>query len=111
MNLISNAIEAMAGTSKSKDGWKIRETADGKITVNSNLGKDNIIINIADTGPGISKEDMAHIFDPFYTRKKEMGMGIGLSLCHGIIEDHNGSIAAKNSPEGGTIFTIILPIK
>ena len=111
MNLISNAVEAMAGTSKSKDVRKTRESADREITVNSNLRKDNIIIKVADTGPGILKEDMEHIFDSFFTRKKEMGMGIGLSLCHGIIEDHNGSIAAKNSPEGGAIFKITLPVR
>ncbi|MCP4577545.1 MAG: PAS domain S-box protein [Deltaproteobacteria bacterium] len=111
MNLISNAVEAMAGTSKSKDEWKIRESADREITVNSNFENNNILIKIADNGPGILKEDMEHIFDPFYTRKKEMGMGIGLSLCHGIIEDHNGSIAAKNFPGGGAIFTITLPVR
>ena len=110
MNLISNAVEAMTGTSKSKDGWKTGETIDGEITVNSNLVKDNINIKVADTGPGIPKEDMEHIFDPFFTSKKEMGIGIGLSLCHGIIEDHNGSITAKNSPERGAVFTITLPI-
>ena len=111
MNLINNAVEAMAGTSKSKDGWKTRESGDREITINSNLRKDNIIIEVADTGPGISKEDMEHIFDPFYTRKKEKGMGIGLALCHGIIEDYNGSILAKNSPESGAIFTLALPIR
>lgn len=111
MNLISNAVEAMTGTSKSKAGRKTREATNGKITVNSDLRKDTITIIVADTGPGISKEDLEHIFDPFYTRKKEMGIGIGLSLCHGIIEDHKGFISAKNSPEGGAIFTIILPIR
>ena len=111
MNLISNAVEAMTGTSKSKAGWKTRETIDGEITVNSDLGKDTITINVADTGPGISEEDLEHIFDPFYTRKKETGTGIGLYLCHGIIEDHKGFITAKNSPEGGAVFTITLPIR
>ncbi|MBW1783621.1 MAG: PAS domain S-box protein [Deltaproteobacteria bacterium] len=111
MNLISNAIEAMAGTSRSKDGWKPGQDSNGKITVTSNFINEHIIINVADTGPGISSEDMEHIFDPFYTRKKEMGMGIGLSLCYGIINDHRGTIAAENSPEGGAVFTIRLPIK
>lgn len=110
MNLINNAVEAMTGTSKSVDSWEPGKFTDREITINSNLMKNNIIIEVADTGPGISKEDTEHIFDPFYTRKKEMGMGIGLSLCHGIIEDHNGSIATTNSSEGGAVFTITLPI-
>ena len=111
LNLISNAVEAMAGTSGSKNGWKTGKTADRRITINADLKKDSIVIEIADTGPGISNEDMAQIFDPFYTRKKELGMGIGLFLCHGIIEEHNGSISAKNAPEGGAVFTITLPVK
>ena len=111
MNLINNAVEAITGTSKSKDIFKTRENINGKITISSDLGKDTIIIDVADTGPGISEEDLEHIFDPFYTRKKEKGIGIGLSLCHGIIEDHNGFITAKNSPEGGSIFQITLPIR
>jgi len=111
MNLMNNAVEALVGVSKPKNGWKTRKGTGGTITLTSNLRKDDIIIKVSDTGPGISEEDIAYIFDPFYTRKKEMGMGIGLSLCHGIIEDHNGSITAKNAPEGGAIFTITLPIK
>ena len=67
------------------------------------------MIEIADTGPGISDTDLEHIFDPFYTKKKTMGMGVGLSICHGIIEDHKGSIRARNSTEGGAVFTIVLP--
>ena len=111
MNLLNNAVEAMMGVSESKDGGKSGEIIDRAITINTNLKKNNIIIEVADTGPGISKEDLEHIFDPFYTRKKEMGMGIGLSICHGIIEDHNGTIAAANSPERGAVITITLPIK
>ena len=110
INLVSNAVEAMIGASESKDGGKSREIADRAISINTNIKKNNIIIKVADTGPGISKEDLEHIFDPFYTRKKKMGMGIGLSICHGIIEDHNGTIAAINASERGTVFTITLPI-
>lgn len=60
--------------------------------------------------PGIETEDVERIFDPFYSRKKKMGMGIGLSICHEIIEEHNGFITAENSPEGGAVFTIRLPL-
>jgi PAS domain S-box-containing protein len=111
MNLINNSVEAMAGVSKPKNGWQTREGTGGKVTITSTLEKDDIVIKVVDTGPGIEEKDITYIFDPFYTRKKEMGMGIGLSLCHGIIEDHNGSITAENSPEGGAVFTITLPVK
>ena len=109
MNLINNAVEAMTESSKPMDGLETGEPTDRELTINTDMRKDDIIIKVADKGPGISKKDMEHIFDPFYTRKKEMGIGIGLSICHGIIEDHKGSIAAKNSPEGGAVFTITLP--
>jgi len=110
LNLINNAVEAMSAVTKRKDGWMEQEPIGREITINTRLRDENIVIKVADTGPGISKEDMEHIFDPFYTKRKKMGMGIGLSLCHSIIEDHNGSIAAKNSPEGGAVFTITLPV-
>ncbi|MBW2575429.1 MAG: transporter substrate-binding domain-containing protein [Deltaproteobacteria bacterium] len=105
LNLISNAIEAMTGTTGAKCETTIR-----KINIKTNLKIGNIIIKVADTGPGISDKDFDHIFDPFYTRKKQMGMGVGLSVCHGIIEDHNGTITARNLPDGGAVFTITLPV-
>jgi C4-dicarboxylate-specific signal transduction histidine kinase len=111
MNLINNAVEAMTGIPTPKDGPKPRGPAERKITIHSNRGNENMIVEVADTGPGISKEDMAHIFRPFYTRKKQKGIGIGLALCHEILEDHKGSISAKNAPDGGAVFTITLPIR
>ena len=110
MNLIGNAVEAMAGTSGSVDDGKGLGSTNGKITVNTRLEKDTILLQVIDTGPGIPKEDMEQIFAPFFTRKREMGMGIGLSLCHGIIEDHNGTITVENSPQGGACFEITLPL-
>ena len=68
-------------------------------------------VEVADDGPGLRQEDMGNLFDPFFTRKKTMGMGVGLSICYGIIEDHNGVIFASNSPGGGAVFTIRLPLK
>jgi PAS domain S-box-containing protein len=110
LNLINNAVEAMTGVSKSESGKK-REFVGGVITINTNFRKKNIIIKVTDTGPGIPKEDLEHIFDLFYTRKKTMGMGVGLSICYGIIQDHNGTIVAKNSPKGGAVFTVTLPTR
>jgi PAS domain S-box-containing protein len=98
LNLINNSVEAMADVSSGKE-----------IKIKSNLRGKNIVIKVADTGPGIPKREVKHVFDPFYTRKKKMGMGVGLSICQGIVEDHNGSITVNNSPKGGAVFTITLP--
>jgi signal transduction histidine kinase len=72
--------------------------------------EEDIVITVKDTGPGISKKDLDRIFDPFFTRKKTMGMGVGLSICCGIVEDHKGTIVADNLPEGGAVLTIRLPL-
>ncbi len=110
MNLISNAVEAIAGASESKEDRKATGDIRGKITVNTRLEREAIILQVIDTGPGISEEDMEHIFAPLFTRKREMGIGIGLSLCHSIILDHNGTITARNLPRGGACFEITLPL-
>lgn len=109
LNLITNAVEAMTNVSKTA-GWKERTSAGGEVCIQSNCRNSDVVIRVTDTGPGIPKTDLEHIFDPYYSRKKTMGMGIGLSICHGIIEDHGGSITADNSPDGGAVFTITLPI-
>ena len=109
LNLFNNAIEAMTGISK-PHGGETGLTGRGEINVKTNLRKGHVVIKVADNGPGIPKEDMEHIFDPFYTRKKRMGLGVGLSVCHDIVKDHGGTITAGNGPEGGAVFTITLPL-
>jgi signal transduction histidine kinase len=67
-------------------------------------------IAVIDTGTGIKEEDMPHIFEPFYTTKKDgKGTGLGLSVVYGIIERHSGSISVDSKPGFGTTFTITLP--
>jgi PAS domain S-box-containing protein len=107
LNLFNNSVEAMAGISK---GGKMGLAGRGEISVKTNLRKGHVVIKFADNGPGISEEDLEHIFDPFFTRKKTMGLGVGLSVCHDIVEGHGGTITAGNAPEGGTVFTITLPL-
>jgi PAS domain S-box-containing protein len=69
-----------------------------------------LVIQIADTGPGIPAEHISTIFDPFFTLK-EQGTGLGLAICRGIIDYHRGSIAAANSSEdSGAVFTVKLPV-
>ena len=98
LNLFNNAIEAVKG-----------RTGRREIYVKTNLRKGHVVIKVTDNGPGIPKEDLEHIFDPFYTRKKKMGLGVGLSVCHDIVKGHEGTIIAENGPEGGAVFTITLP--
>ncbi len=109
LNLINNSVEAMTEKAKPSNGWN-NSTSGMEINITSNLNNENIILQVFDTGPGISPKDMDHIFDPFYTSKKQMGIGVGLSVCNSIVEDHGGTIKANNSPEGGAVFTITLPM-
>jgi two-component system, cell cycle sensor histidine kinase and response regulator CckA len=109
LNLINNAVEAITSASTPDNGSIDGIETGGEIKIKTNHGKGNIIIKITDTGPGIPEEELQYIFDPFFTRKKKMGMGVGLSICYRIIEDHGGIITAENSPHGGVVMTITLP--
>jgi PAS domain S-box-containing protein len=100
LNLIVNAEQA------------IREARD-KGTLRIRLGRvENAVwVSFHDDGPGIPKETLASIFDPFYTTKRPgRGTGLGLSICKSVLKEHNGSVEAANSPEGGAVFTVTLPI-
>ncbi len=111
MNLINNAVESISGAPEFQEKLKETPTHSGEICIDTFNQKKELVIKIKDSGPGIAKKALEHIFDPFFTRKKTMGMGVGLSICHGIIEDHKGYIVAENDKNGGAIFTITLPLK
>ena len=97
LNMISNARDAMP------EG--------GTLTVTTVAEKDNIYIDISDTGTGIRKENLHKIFDTFFTTKDNVkDVGLGLSVCYGFIKDHGGDIKVKSELGAGTTFTIILPI-
>ena len=65
---------------------------------------------VKDTGVGIAAENMNRIFDAFFTTKgKVSGVGLGLSVCYGIVSQHRGSIEVQSSPGRGSTFTVILP--
>ncbi len=102
LNLIKNAIDAHAGM------------AYGSIYLRTRLNKDkqNIVIEVEDTGCGISKENLDKIFDPFFTTKPVgKGTGLGLSICYGIVKRLAGEIHVHSQPGKGTIFRIILPLE
>jgi len=100
LNLIVNAEQA------------IREARDkGTLRIRLGKGDNSVWVSFHDDGPGIPKESLSSIFDPFYTTKRPgRGTGLGLSICKSVMKEHNGSVEAANSPDGGSVFTVTLPI-
>lgn len=99
-NIILNSLDAM--------------TNGGKLSISTKFSSTNgdIEIIFIDTGSGIIEEDLDKIFNPFFTTKPPRGRtGLGLSVCHGIIENHGGDIRIDNGPERGTKLLIRLPIE
>lgn len=95
--LATNAIDAMP------DG--------GILTFRVTTKGNRIQIDIADTGCGITQENMPKIFEPFYTTKDVgKGTGLGLAVCYGIISEHDGRISVRSSVGKGTTFSIFLPV-
>jgi signal transduction histidine kinase len=94
-NLIKNAVEAMNGVGQL---W-IRISQEGNET----------IVSIRDDGPGVPNDRLPHLFEPFYTTKREKGgTGLGLAICKKIIEAHHGRIEVRSQAPGGTEFLIFL---
>jgi signal transduction histidine kinase len=80
----------------------------GTLTVSARVQDDSVLLEFSDDGAGMQEPD--RVFDPFYTtRPVGQGPGLGLSVCYGIIQEHNGKITCQNRPEGGAIFRIELP--
>ena len=98
LNLMLNAFDALNGLP-------------GEIRVSTHRRDREVQVVIEDTGKGISPENLPHIFEPFFTTKLPgQGTGLGLSVCHQIIKQHNGQILADSEFGHGTRFTILLPV-
>jgi signal transduction histidine kinase len=84
----------------------------GEIKISTHQAKDNaIVVEFCDTGTGLPPEKTEIIFEPFFTTKeKGKGTGLGLAICRDIVNSYNGKITARNAPEGGSIFTVYLPV-
>ena len=95
-NLISNAKDAM------------KELGSGTLTISTEKDSDSVILSVADTGTGISPENLTKIFDPYFTTKKS-GTGIGLTLVYKIIRGMGGDIGVTSRQGLGTTFRITLP--
>jgi signal transduction histidine kinase len=101
MNLISNAAESM----EELQGGTL------KITTEYSPENDHIFVIISDTGIGIRHENLSKLFEPFFTTKKKgKGVGLGLSVAYGIIEEHGGKIYVDSKPGNGATFRILLPL-
>jgi signal transduction histidine kinase len=96
LNLIHNAIEMLPNG--------------GRVALRFSTDGSDVVTEIADTGPGIAPEVANRLFEPFATHGKDQGTGLGLSICRRIIEDHRGSIYARNDPAGGAVFGFRLPM-
>ncbi len=97
VNLISNGIDAMKGRKTRRLSVSVVETVT------------QVEVSISDTGTGVNEEDRANIFDPFYSTKGVgEGTGLGLSISYGIINQFGGQIEARNNPDGGAVFTVVL---
>lgn len=106
MNIVLNATQAMPNGG---DLTVTTSTASG-VKIGRSI-KNAVRIDISDTGVGITKENLNRLFTPFFTTKeKGKGVGLGLSVVHGIIERHHGKIEIESNPGAGTTFSIYLGI-
>jgi len=100
LNLIVNAEQAIR---------EVREQ--GTLRIRLGVVGDRVLITFQDDGVGIKRELLPRIFDPFFTTKRPgRGTGLGLSICMAIIREHNGDISAQPLPDGGSVFTVSLPV-
>ncbi len=107
MNLVTNAVEAINGPGQVL--IRTRDENPGEGAGHLSAGP-CVVLTVEDTGPGIQAQDLPHIFEPFYSRKKlgRSGTGLGLAVVWNAVQDHGGDITVASSPQG-TIFTISLP--
>ena len=102
INLFLNAIDAMP------KGGNLEVEAALKATQENTP---SLVITVIDSGSGIDQEDLAKIFQPFFSAKKGKGIGLGLSISERIIKNHGGTLAVESMPGKGTTFRIHLPLE
>ena len=98
LNLVRNALDAMS-------------TSHGpprRLRISTETAESGALVAVEDSGPGVSPVDLAHIFESFYSTKSG-GLGVGLSICHGIIEAHGGKLWVTHAVPHGAIFRFTLP--
>ncbi len=98
MNLVVNAMDAMAETPQ----------VARRVTISGDVRATDVDVSVRDVGPGVPAKILGTLFTPFITTKAN-GLGIGLTIVQSIINAHDGTVVARNHPEGGAIFTVTLP--
>jgi signal transduction histidine kinase len=111
LNFFLNAMEAMKRGGELRVQTEIRASTEWMAAISGINGDSQEVlrVTIRDNGEGIRTEDIPHVFDPFFTTK-ESGTGLGLSVVHGIIQEHGGQIEVESQLEKGTAFHILLPL-
>lgn len=111
LNLILNAVEAMGQTG----GGKLRiSTVHGRMRLRQGWHRpvqdvESVVVSVQDTGRGIPEDQLEVIFNPFHTTK-EHGSGLGLSVVHGIVAEHGGTISVDSVPGQGATFSVAFPL-
>jgi PAS domain S-box-containing protein len=108
LNLLVNAEQALAHMTDAPAD--LQAGSRSMLSLSTGVYHNSVVVEIADSGPGIPAADLAQIWDPFWTTKAEgEGTGLGLAVVHGIVAGHGGSIDVRSEPGHGTTFTIRLP--
>ena len=95
-NIIGNAIDAVPENSE--------------IRIVTGIDSDHVFAQVVDKGMGIRKEDLPHVFEPYFTTKKD-GHGIGMMIVHRIVRDHGGDVGIDSKQDAGTVVTLRFPRK
>ena len=84
----------------------------GELVIRTEAGDGgNVLVTVADTGPGLAPEVFAKLFEPFYTMKPNGLVGLGLSICRSIVKGHTGQLSARANVPRGTIFQFTVPVE
>lgn len=106
LNLARNAMQAMAEIPLAQ---QVRQLSFRVLPAASNAHQQWLMFEVADVGPGISDDVSAQLFNPFFTTKRE-GMGLGLSLCRTVVEQHGGYLGHRPNTPRGTVFDFTLSV-
>jgi PAS domain S-box-containing protein len=110
LNLLVNAEHALSDALDAPRAAEGDTSPRGTIEIGTVVDRDTVVIEVSDTGCGIPPEDLTRIWDPFWTTKAEgEGTGLGLSVVHGIVSAHGGSIEVETAVGSGTTFTLRFP--